>query len=358
MFSNERLLEICAWIRRWSGGVVLLFPLLLLLRFQFGWVSDLPWHPLDDWSRYHENAQSILENGWMKNQGTAPYYGPGGFLYNYFIVLIYSVFGVNPSVVYVVQSLLLGGSVFFFLHAVRNRYPIQYFPLVFTCVLMFFTLDFFWHYTPKLLSENLFVFFFSFFLWIYTQSIKTLSNIVLVVLVAAMIMARPALVVVFPLFTWLIWERGITKFEKWALLALSVLLIQGLAIRNFLIAGDYVWLPTEGASDSMSMMQTLDFKIISRKILFQCGWCSTLNESFQVRWHWIFVLMLYFYFTVNQLIKGHFTHFLFHLLAWTLFLTNILFVKVDSYGFRSVLPFIFLIFWLTLMSGKKETKLE
>jgi hypothetical protein len=168
-------------------------------------------------------------------------------------------------------------------------------------------------------------------------------------------MVRPALSVVFPFYAWMIWERGKTKAEKWTLLAVAIVLIQGLAFRNWYISGEYVWLPTEGASDSMSMMQTLDFKMVWRKILFQMGWCSALNDAFQVRWHWIVLLFVYIYYTVKQVLKGHLSHFLIHLLVWTLFLTNILFVKVDSYGFRSVLPFIFLIHWLTIRSSQSDS---
>ncbi len=335
--------------------LIFVFPLLFLIRF---YLQDLPikelWNPLDDWFRYNENAENIVELGWMKNQGNEPYYGPGGFLYNYFLALIKFVFGRSLYWIYFVQSLVLGCTFFLFLRAFKQHLNGVFTPII-LLVFLFLFLDVFWHYNSQLLSENLFVLFYASSLYFLTIREKPYSVYLFSIGVGLMILTRPALSIMYPIFAWMVWEHGKTTRSKYLSLFLSLLLIQVLAIRNFWISGYYVWLPTEGSSDSLGMLSSLDFQLLTKKASFQLGFCSVLNDAYQIRWHWILLVIGYFVLIFRQILSfGKLSFPLLHLLLWSIFLSNLLFVKVDSYGFRSVLPFILLMLWLVVESLTRE----
>lgn len=66
---------------------------------------------VDDWNRYAKQGLDIKNNGLLINSVKTEYSGPGGFLYNYFIALIFLLFGDEIGPIYITQTILLGLSV-------------------------------------------------------------------------------------------------------------------------------------------------------------------------------------------------------------------------------------------------------
>ena len=96
----------------------------------FGWIA---WHRAapfiddvspslsagDDWLAYKQNALDILHAGWTIPTLHQAYFQPGGFLYCHFVAVVFAVFGINTTYVYLVQMALAGLTVVLFYLAFR-----------------------------------------------------------------------------------------------------------------------------------------------------------------------------------------------------------------------------------------------
>jgi hypothetical protein len=84
------------------------FPLFEVLR-TYPFVDDFPTYDRrDDWYAYRVYAESVLHSGWTMPAVSGAYNLPAGFLYVYFVAGVMSVLGRNSTMVYPVQSALLG----------------------------------------------------------------------------------------------------------------------------------------------------------------------------------------------------------------------------------------------------------
>ena len=112
----------------------------------------------DDWYFYKTVATSIVRDGLsVPTLGTYTLL-PHGFLYNYFVAGVFSVFGVNAAFVYVIQAALVGASVSLLWLAARGGWSraggIAF--LLLASVTLY--VDFVQRLSFRLLSENLFLF--------------------------------------------------------------------------------------------------------------------------------------------------------------------------------------------------------
>ena len=109
----------------------------------------------DDWTTYHDNALSVLNEGWSMPSVPRAYTRPAGFGYSYFLALVYRVAGVRSEVVYFLQGVLLVASIIGFYLAARPELS----PVAASSVVLlagvFLYLDLFRTLTFRLLSENL-----------------------------------------------------------------------------------------------------------------------------------------------------------------------------------------------------------
>ncbi|PYQ91630.1 MAG: hypothetical protein DMF97_22250, partial [Acidobacteria bacterium] len=83
---------------------------------------SIPTSTPDDWHTYKQLALSVVRDGLSMPALATSYAGlPHGFLYVYFVALVFAVLGVNSTYVYVVQSFALGLSISLTYLAVRRR---------------------------------------------------------------------------------------------------------------------------------------------------------------------------------------------------------------------------------------------
>ena len=118
-----------------------------------------PFRPVvpDDWHTYKQFALSVVRDGLSMPALTTSYAAlPHGFLYIYFIALVFAVAGVNSTYVYVAQSVALGLSISLTYLAVRKWLtPFGGLAFLLTLTALMYV-DVFRHLTFKLLSENLY----------------------------------------------------------------------------------------------------------------------------------------------------------------------------------------------------------
>ena len=91
---------------------VLIFTLAALFRIYYNdYPSIFIGYGYDDWDRYFLNAIDIKDNGLLIKNVEENYLMPSSFLYNYFLAFCFLIFGINLSVVYFIQSAVLGFSI-------------------------------------------------------------------------------------------------------------------------------------------------------------------------------------------------------------------------------------------------------
>ncbi len=109
----------------------------------------------DDWTIYHDNALSVLNDGLSMPSVRGAYTRPAGFGYSYFIALVYRIGGVRSEIVYFLQGVLLVASILAFYLAARPELS----PLAASSIVLLtggcLYMDLFRTLTFRLLSENL-----------------------------------------------------------------------------------------------------------------------------------------------------------------------------------------------------------
>jgi hypothetical protein len=150
-----------------------------------------------------------------------------------------------------------------------------------------------------------------------------------------------------------------TLLGKQNLFLLLGLLFTGISIlgfRNYLITETWVFLPSEGASDSWKQLLSLDFEILYKKSLFALGFLSQLNLGYYTRPHWFLLILLYLFYLLSFVKNWRSfsnSEILFNVFIVSFYMLTIMFVTVDSYGFRAFLPIQFMLIAVTFLSVKK-----
>jgi len=319
---------------------------------------------IDDWFRYWDNAKDISKNGLLIPSQSSVYYGPGSFLYSYFIALCFILFGENLIPIYFIQSIFLATSILLIYYAFRDELSGKIGLLLLITLFLFGVLDTYKYYTFKLLSENLALFTLATF--IYFIKIGLDNQIVKFQFLATFFLVLSVLIrpTLFPIafvyaFFFVIYYFKNTLLKKQNLLLLLGLLFIGITIlgfRNYLITGTWVFLPSEGTSDSWKQLLSLDFDIIYKKLLFALGFLSSLNPEYYPRPHWFIILLLYcfyLYLRIKNWKTISYSEILFNVFIVSFYVLTILFVTVDSYGFRAFLPIQFLLIAISFLSIEK-----
>src|SRR5262249_52958261 len=114
---------------------------------------SVPARSPDDWHTYKELALSVVHGGRSVPRMTAPYANlPHGFLYIYFVALIFVAFGANSAYVYIAQSVMLGLSISLMYVAVRRTLAPANGLAFLVALITLMYVDVFRHLTFKLLS--------------------------------------------------------------------------------------------------------------------------------------------------------------------------------------------------------------
>lgn len=319
---------------------------------------------IDDWFRYWDNAKDISKNGFLIPSQSSVYYGPGSFLYNYFIAACFLLFGENLIPIYFIQSVLLASSILLIYYAFRNELSGGIGLLLLLTLFLFGLLDVFKYYTFKLLSENLAIFTlatFVFFAKIGFDQVKVKFHYLATFFFVLTVLIRPTffpITIAYAVFLIVFYFKN-SALKKYNLLGNLALLFAGisiLGIRNYFIAGTWVFLPSEGASDSWKQLLELDIEIIYKKVLFAIGFLSSLNPDYYPRPHWFLLFLLYAYYLFG-IIKNrptiNYSEILFNVFIIGFYLLTLVFVTVDSYGFRAFLPIQFMLISVSFIAVKK-----
>jgi hypothetical protein len=121
-------------------------------------IDPVPQQSGDDWYFYHQYAVSIVRSGWTMPGHPGAYERPGGFLYNYFIALVFLLTGsFNSNHVYVVQAALVAVSAGLMTLAARSVVQPRTVLLFGAIVTVSLLLDVYKYYAFRLLSENLLI---------------------------------------------------------------------------------------------------------------------------------------------------------------------------------------------------------
>ena len=319
---------------------------------------------IDDWFRYWDNAKDISKNGILMPAQSSVYYGPGSFLYNYFIASCFILFGENLIPIYLIQSILLATSILLIYYAFRDELSGKIGLLLLITLFLFGVLDIYKYYTFKLLSENLALFTLATF--IYFIKIGLDNHIVKFQFLATFFLVLSVLIrpTLFPIafvyaFFLVIYYFKNTLLKKQNLFLLLGLLFTGISIlgfRNYLVTGNWIFLPSEGASDSWKQLLSLDFEILYKKSLFALGFLSQLNPNYYSRPHWFLLILLYVFYLLNSIKNWksiYNSEILFNVFIVSFYMLTFFFVTVDSYGFRAFLPIQFMLIAVSFLSIEK-----
>jgi len=369
--------------------VIALFFLVGLAKIQRGspiMLQPNMWDPGDDWTFYHLSAVNIIEEGLWMPSVSGSYTFPAGFLYNYFIALCYLVFGVDPSYVFLVQSVMLGSTVVLLFLAFRRKLrPRTQFALL-AALTIFALLDVQRHYVVRLLSENLFIFesaLFFYLLFLGYLDGRRWARILAMGLLGAMLLTRPnALVFMLPLLILLIITRhgrgrlGYLDFLAGLLLLMVVVSFMGL--RNHAVTGKWIFFPPakwaafyipgyggapevasrllgpnavqEGLYPLMKMMGIAFAKepgvmsvAYAKRVLFSAGFLPVLYPDYQYRPHWLLMWVAYIAVIAFRLAGGRpisFQEKTLHLYVFTMLALVVGFAHIGNYGFRFLIPIV------------------
>jgi 4-amino-4-deoxy-L-arabinose transferase-like glycosyltransferase len=312
---------------------------------------------IDDWSRYAQYATDIKHNDLSMPMVHGNYIMPAGFLYCYFLALCFSLFGENNIPVYIIQSFLLGLSVALIYWTFRDRMrPLTSMAFLFT-VTLFALLDVSKNYSFRMLSENLTIFTLSCFFYCFMKGFKKnkLSwQLAAAVLMGLSILTRPNIFPFGIILTVIVMYYYLKQGKKGLLpLLLFILFLvmstSFLAFRNHFVTGDWVFLPVEGSSFAKGFFSqdTFSLSLILKKVLFCLGGLTPLEPGYQWRPHWILLwagYFVYLFLRLKDIRKTELWEVTLHLFIFSYYLLLILITpKLGSYGFRLLLPAIFIV---------------
>lgn len=280
-----------------AAGLPIVFVLLAVLK---AWplVDDVPLDGPqgDDWFFYRRLAASIMSGG-LSMPGIDSYVlVPHGFLYPYFLAGVFSIFGDNASIAYVVQAALAGVSGIALWWLVRRRSEPMVGIVFLAAIGVVLYVDFIRRISFKLLSENLFLFLFAIFLVALARAYSRRSHAgaaIAGVLLGLTVLSRTSITASALGIVLLACAYGPARREttlSWGLtlavaFAVTMCLLplreyEAVGRPNFdLILNNGDWVP---APDGL----VAQAEYYGRRVLFTLGATGFVMEEFRVRPHW------------------------------------------------------------------------
>jgi hypothetical protein len=306
----------------------------------------------DDWHTYKELALSVVHGGLSIPALTTTYANlPHGFLYIYFLALIFVVFGVNSTYVYVVQSLIVGLSISLTYVALRKRLTPAGGLAFLVALTGLMYVDVFRHLTFKLLSENLYFLLCPVFLLLLFRSIdderRRLEPLLAGVILGLILLVRPNFILSAAMVTAALCVYSVRPSGDYRLPALllagAAIGVSGVIVRNYAATGRLSIDIVTSTSDwlkpwKMSPAQFVDTYV--PRSLFVFGWTGPMAPAYRPRPHWMIIWTLWGAYPIVKLFRRE------RLEAWEGFLylyvaayiASVLFIPMDitSYGGRMV----------------------
>jgi hypothetical protein len=286
------------------ASTVATFLLLEALR-SYPFADDLvTYHPKDDWATYRALAESVLDGGLTIPALPKSYGRPGGFLYVYFVAGVMRVLGRNSTLVYLVQSALLGLCVVVVDRGFARRLSAPARLTYLVVVAGFLYVDFFRHYTNRLLSENLILILLPLALALLVRAQENPSGgrgLVAGVVLGAAILTRPNLLPLGLASAVLLATypdpRGHPMRTVTALLGGAGSVVGLMVLRNYLVTGELSAAVFTDTTDWMYPRRTGKVGLLEwswgivayygRRVLFMLGWLPILEPTYRVRPHWL-----------------------------------------------------------------------
>lgn len=349
-------------------SIILIFTIFPLIRlYPFENTLNLILKGVDDWCRYARFASDIEHNGILMPSVKGNYFAPAGFMYNYFVALCFLVFGDNTVPVFIIQNLLLGLSVAFIYWCFRDKMQ----PLTGLAFLLtmsaFALLDMGKCYTFRLLSENLAVFLISVFFYCFIKGTEK-SRVLLIMfssfIMGLLILTRPnillfGIVLIIIAVYYFIKQKKARVSNIFLFILILVLSSSFLAIRNHLVCGGWVFLPTEGIFFGVHFFRQdgFSFSYFIKKVLFCLGFLTPLEPAYLWRPHWTIMWIGYFiyiFFRIREKRNFEIWEITAHLFIFCYYILLLLIApKLGSYGFRLLVPAIFIILPFSFMALDK-----
>lgn len=316
---------------------------------------------IDDWIVYHDNALSVLHDGWTMPSVPGVYTRPAGFGYSYFIALVYGIGGVRSESVYFVQGVLLLASIAGFYLSARPVYS----PLAASSVVglagLFLYLDLFRTLTFRLLSENLLLPLTAALLLLGHRLMRTAdrgSAAVMGLLCGLCFLVRPNTGLYGPVVALVVvcaaTQVPLTRRVKAAALLLVVwaALCLVLVARNYVVTGSFaqamvtrtsdLYVPGVNSVHGAHTTEARAFEFLTgyaRRIIYVAGVPQVLEPAYRIRPHWsaIWAGALLYLVTLRRRKVGAWEWMLLGL--WAAYFVPIIAIgSVTSYATRMVAP--------------------
>ncbi len=329
----------------------------------------------EDWLRYKRNAVSILEDGLSMPVVRGPYQRPGGFLYNYFLAGVFFAFGVNASVAYVVQSLLIGvaASVMFLTFRRYLSPPAEAIFLAGLVATLY--VDFFRIYVFRLLSENLLMILLPVAFWLILRSHERRTPAAAAAagaVVGAAVLTRPNVALFGPAVAALLAlyapRTSSARYLVPAVFCLSMCAVVCLMpLRNYVATGSPAipvltytgdWMTPDRTGARPRAALTVENALATatyygRRVLFTMGATTVLSPGYSVRPHWLLMWGGFVAFLGIALVRRELNFWQALIVTFIiLYLAPLIAVAViNNYGFRMIVPVIPALWLLTVYTG-------
>jgi 4-amino-4-deoxy-L-arabinose transferase-like glycosyltransferase len=291
------------------------------------------------------------------------YWAPAGFLYIYFIALNFYLFGENTTPIFIIQNLMLGISVACIYFSFRNKMKGLTGILFLFTLFLFALFDVSKYYSFRLISENLALFTISAFFLCFIKGMeknKLSLQLLAAVLMGLSVLTRPNIfpfaffLIAIASFYYLKEKRTMHNFFLFILLLL--LSSSLLALRNYLVCGSWIFLPTEGVSFA-SRFHLFPIRHYTDNLLFFAGFLSSLDPVLRWRPHWTIMwagYIIYLFLRVKHKVKFELWEVTSHIYIFCYF-SLMLFIapQISSYGFRLLVPVIFIVLPFSFMALDK-----
>jgi len=270
----------------------------------------------DDWHTYKQLALSVVRDGLSMPALVTSYAGlPHGFLYVYFVALVFAIAGVNSTYVYLVQSVALGLSISLMYLAVRKRLtPAGGLTFLLTLTALMYV-DVFRHLTFKLLSENLYFLLCPLLLILLFRSIEQTDrrprdSFLAGALLGLVVLTRPSFILSATMTIAAVWIYSLVKGRSsWppALLLLGAAMsVSGVVARNYAVTGRASFDIVTDTSDWIRMWHLPAIQFLTalvKRSSFVFGLTGPIAPAYRLRPQWMIVWLLWLACPVLRLSK-------------------------------------------------------
>jgi hypothetical protein len=354
---------------------ILIFTLAALFRIYYNDYSSIDLgYGYDDWDRYFVNAVDIKDNGLLIKNVEENYLMPSGFLYNYFLAFCFLIFGINLSVVYFIQSAILGFSIAVTFIVFKDFMSKKISSIFLFSMIIFAFIDIFKHYTFRLLSENIALLTIPLFLFFLKKTLLLNKNIKTLYFVTGLflgisVLIRPnifpfSLVFLSLVLMFIIFNKS-QLLSYFYLIASYLIIMSLLPLRNYFVTGELSVLPVDGdfidyIKRENNLSFTEDFinymSFYYKKIIYIFGFLNNLESEFNDRPHWMIMWLGYFIYifsSIKRIVKERNFEIFIHVFIFMFYLIIVLIAPITDYGFRIIIPLLFLVLGFSIIGYKK-----